>query len=203
MSYGGFERGGQRRWEPLTELVAHEHISAFEEAHAKGESLYAYCARVGVQRNALAEAIHRLLPNRVEELIGKPGDPQKKGVKFESSLRSMLKTRGYHALRQYGSKSAYDLLCVGRDKPPLMIQAKKDGKLYFNEWNALFDLATEYGCWPVLAMRPPDGTRGALYFKLLARKERKGQRNDGMLLPFDPRDPHQDSLLAPPLAATA
>lgn len=203
MGYGGFEQGGMRRWKPLSEVAAHEHTSAFIEAHGKGESLSAYCKRVGIQRQALSEAIHRMLPDRVDELIGPSADPQKKGTKFENALKPMLKTRGYYPVRQYASRSEFDLLCVGRDKPSLMIQAKKDGRIYFNEWNALYDLATEYGCWPVLAMRPPDGKRGALYFKLLARKEKKGQRNEGMLLPFDPRDPLQDSLLAPPLAATA
>lgn len=197
--YGGFGRGGQRRWQPLSEVEAQERIAQFEEAHGTGESLTAFCKRTGVSRQALAEAIRFHVPERVEELIGAPADAAKRGTSFESSLRSMLKTRGYHALRRFGSKGAYDLLAVGRGKPPLMVQAKKDGKLYFDAWNALYDLATEYGCWPVLAMRPPDGSKGALYFRIAGRKAKKGQRGAGLLIPFDPRDPEQASLLAPPV----
>lgn len=202
MSYGGFERGGQRRWARLGEVDAHEHIAAFEAAHlASGETLSAYSKRTGISRQALAEAIRFYIPERADDLIGAPGDPQKKGTKFEASVRGMLKTRGYYAIRQYASKSPFDLLAVGRDKPPLMVQAKKDGKLFFSDWNALYDLAVMYGCWPVLVRRPPGEDRGAQWFRLAGRKEKKGQRNEGMLVPFDPRDPEQVSLLAPAVAS--
>lgn len=199
-TYGGFERGGHRRWQRLSEVDAHEHIAAFEAAHQSGETLSAYCKRVGIQRQALAEAVRTYIPERADDLIGAPGDPQKRGTKFENSVKGMLKTRGYYAIRQYASHSPFDLLAVGLGKPPLMVQAKKDGKLFFAEWNALFDLATEYGCWPVLARRPLGEDRGALWFRLAGRKEKKGQRNEGLLVPFDPRDPEQESLLAPAVA---
>jgi Holliday junction resolvase len=204
MSYGNFGRGGQRRWEKLSEVDAMEHIAAFEEAHAAtGEALYSYCQRTGVHRNALAEAINFYIPDRAATLIQKPADAGKRGVKFESALKGLMRTRGYYSMRQYGSKSPFDLLCVGLGKPNLMIQAKKDGKLYYNEWNALWEIATANGCLPILAVKPPDGAKGALWFKLAGPKEKKGQRNDGMLIPFDPKHPDQDSLLAPQAATAA
>lgn len=195
MSYGGFEHGGQRRWRPLGEYEANEHITRLA---ASGLSLSAYCRQNSVQRNALAEAIKSFRPELYDGLVGKSADSQRTGTKFEYGVKSMLERRGYYVIRQYGSKSPIDLLAVGKDKPVLFVQVKKDGKLYFNDWNAVYDLAVEHGGWPVLAAKAEP--RGALWYRLMARKEKKGQRNDGLLEPFDPRDPLQVSLLAPAAA---
>lgn len=190
---------GQKLWEPLGEYEAMEHIAGLSQS---GMSLSAYAKARGVNRNALAEAVKRDAPELYERITAdNPSEGKaKSGRSFEAAAKGMLQRRGYYVIRTYGSKSPIDMLAVGLDKPTLFVQAKKDGKLYFGEWNAVFDLATLYGGWPVLVQRPPDGSKGALWFRLLGRKAQKGMRNDGMLLPFEPRDPSQASLLAPATA---
>lgn len=190
----------QQMWEPMTDYEAMEHVPKLS---ASGLGFGAYAKQHGLSRQALSEAVKRVNPEfhaRHVEQFGS-GDPQRRGPKFETSAKGVLARRGYLVVKQYASKSAFDMLAVGDGKPVLMVQCKVDGKLVFGEWNALYDLAVAHGCWPVLAVKPPDGAKGALWFKLAGRKETKGLRSEGMLIPFDPRDPTQDSLLAPPLAA--
>lgn len=190
----------QQLWEPLGDYEANEAIAEIEPS---GLSITAYAKQKNLSRNAVSQAIKERNPDlyaRLLERFGRPDAPRR-GPKFEAASKGVLSRRGYLVVKQYASKSAFDMLAVGDGKPVLMVQCKVDGKLGFGEWNALYDLALAHGCWPVLAVKPPDNGKGALWFRLADRKEKKGMRSEGMLIPFDPRDPTQVSLLAPPLAA--
>lgn len=183
-------RGHGRAWQaphyaPLSDYEVMDHIVKLRES---GLSLSAYSTKVGVHRRALADGIKRENPEAYAELVGTQGDPTRTGTKLETSAKQMLERRGYYVMKSHGSHSALDMIAVGKDKPTLMIQAKKDGKLGSAEWNAVFDLAEAHGCWPVLVSRGPDG-KGALWYRLSRRREFREQQR-GLLDPFDPREPY-------------
>lgn len=188
---------------PLSEYDA---MAAVADLAERPQSFQSYAKAKGFNRRAVGDAVRERAPELHERLVAEFGgtarDNKSSGTSFESAVRGMLKRRGYYVLRTYASKTAVDMLAVGIEKPNLMVQCKKDGKLYFSEWNLLYETATVHGCWPVLVRRGAEG-KGFECYRLLAAKAQKGQRNDGMLLPFDPKFPDQDSLLAPPMAASA
>lgn len=196
------------RWQQLAEkpLAPYDAMEAVAALSASPQSLTSYAASKGLDRLMLSNAVLEQAPDLharlIEEFGGNATANKKRGTSFESAVRGMLMRRGYYVLRTYASKTAVDMLAVGLDKPNLMVQAKRDGRIYFTEWNKLYEKATEHGCWPVMIQRPPGEDRGFQAFRLLAAKEKKGQPNAGMLAPFDPKFPAQDSLLAPALAAS-
>jgi len=189
----------QRLWKPLT---PYEAMEAVADLAASGESFAAYAKRKGYHRSAVAEAVKDENPTLYERLMTEHGGNEanasrRRGASFESSVKGALERRGYLVIKQYASKSAFDMLAIGRDRPNLLVQAKRDGKLPFSEWNALYALAEEHDVWPVLVQRPPGEERGFLWFRLTAAKEKKGLPQAPFLAPFDPREPEQETLLAP------
>lgn len=189
----------QKLWKPLD---PYEVLEAVAELSEQPMSFAAYAAKKGYHRSALSEAIKEAAPDLyqriMDEFAGTTGANRRSGASFETGVKGALERRGYYVNKSYASKSPLDMLAVGFDKPNLMVQAKRDGKLYFAEWNALYEIAVRHGCWPVLVRRPPGATRGFEWFRLIQAKTQRGQRNDGMMMPFEPRDPDQTTLLAPP-----
>lgn len=165
-----------------------EHVAALS---ASGMTLYAYAKQKGVSRRTLAEGIKEHRPDVYPVLVGKGGEGQgaAEGRKLEASAKGRLERRGYYVVKSYASKSPIDMLAVGKDKPSLMVQAKRSGSIGSAEWNALYAAAEAHGCWPVLVRRPEGETKGALWYKLTRPREfREPQK--GLLESFDPADPY-------------
>lgn len=192
-------------WQPMSDYQVHELLP---ELRRSGLGLGEFARLKNVHRRALAEGIKECDPAAYAELaasgvIGNQGDAKKTGVKLETSAKQMLERRGYFVVKAYGSHGIADLVALRADTPPLLVQAKKDGKLGPDEWNQLVQAATQAGAWPVLVRRPEETpTKGALWFRLISERP-KGSRLAEYLEPFDPRDPEQATILAPPLAAAS
>jgi Holliday junction resolvase len=135
----------------------------------------------------------RLKPiERAAPAVGGGSAPKRIGTRFEYAIKLQLERRGYFVMRSYSSKGPVDLLAIGKDRPPLFIQAKRTGLISSTEWNTVWSLATEHGAWPVLAMRESPNTTS--YFRLDAPREfRKRARP---MTRFDPKDCRE--LLPPP-----
>ena len=95
------------------------------------------------------------------------------GRAFEYRARNKLRAAGYFVVRAAQSKGLVDLAAF-RHGRVLFVQCKRSGMIDREEWNALFDLATEHKAVPVLA----EG-RGVRWWELKARREprKRGQRD--------------------------
>lgn len=128
---------------------------------------------------------------KLASAVGGGRSPYALGRAFEVSIRDQLRRRGYFVLRAGASKGKIDLLAVGKDRPPLFIQAKRTGVIGSAEWNEVFEIATEHGGWPVLCMR--GSPRTTLYYRIDAKRE---PRRPGR--PWTLIDPTDCSELLPP-----
>lgn len=197
---GGW-RGGRSPWEAAAEIPDGDVLRHIDRLDETGLGLGEYARELGLQRRRLAEGIRRVAPDRyagfvAAGVISEQVDKGRSGTRLETSAKGMLERRGYYVVKSFASKGALDLLAVGLGRPPLMVQAKKDGALPFEEWNLLYDTAVAHGCWPVLVRRPPGESKGALWFRLAGRKERKHMPSAPLLEPFDPARPEQAALPA-------
>lgn len=118
----------------------------------------------------------RPLPEAKPRADGTKGgkSPYRLGRDFERSIRGRLERRDYFVMRSQGSKGKADLLAVGRPclaigVTALFVQCKRRGEIGSAEWNDLFDLATSFGGWPVLASRASERT--VSFYRLDARRE--------------------------------
>lgn len=169
---------------------------------ASGLGIAEYCRQAGVQRRRLAEGIEEhdvdaYTRLRASGVIADQVDAPRKGAKLETSAKQMLERKkggGWCVVKQYASKGAFDLLAVGPNRRPLMIQAKKSGVMTREEWNQLYDAAVLFGCLPILVRRPEGESTGAVWFRLLGRKDAPRMRSDPLLAPFDPAHSEQPSL---------
>jgi Holliday junction resolvase len=99
--------------------------------------------------------------------------PYAAGRAFERSVRGQLERRDWFVMRAYASKGIIDLLAVGKDRPALMIQAKRRGVISSSDWNAVYLLALKHGAWPVVAMRVSERTTG--FFHLTGERVPRGR----------------------------
>lgn len=192
----------RRNWqapirEPMADYDVHVHVP---ELIRSGLGLAEYARANGIDRRTLAEGIKRVDPGRYAELvhegvIGENADKGRTGTKLETSAKQMLERRGYVVFKGYGSHGIADLVALRAGTTPLLIQAKKAGKIGPEEWNALVAAAEKAGAWPVLVRRPEGETKGALWYRLTSQRP-KGSRLADYLEEFDPREPAQASLLA-------
>lgn len=200
MGYGRNRTWQGPQWEPLGDYEVNEHLP---ELIRSGLGLAEYARQKGIHRRALAEGIRRADPQRYEQLvadgvIGKQGDKARTGTKLEVSAKGMLERKKggeWLVFNAHGSHGIADLIALRAGFPPLLIQAKKDGKLGPDEWNELVAAAEKAGAWPVLVRRPDGETKGALWYRLTSQRP-KGSRLADYLEEFDPREPAQASLLA-------
>lgn len=108
--------------------------------------------------------------------------PPQRGVSFERSVRDQLRRWEWFVLRSPGSKGPIDLISIRKGFPTLWIQAKVGGVISSTEWNAVMDVAEQYGGWPVLAMRTSPRKTG--FFRLDGRREFAEKTR--LWAPFDP-----------------
>ena len=119
--------------------------------------------------------------------VGGGSAPKRYGTRFEYSIKLQLERRGWYVMRSYSSKGVIDLLAVGKDRPALFIQAKSRGVISSAEWNAVYNLATEHGGWPILAMR--ESPRTTTYLRMDGPQElRKRARPCTRVDPTDCRE---------------
>ena len=123
--------------------------------------------------------------------------PYALGKAFEGQIRGRLQRRGYFVMRAYASKGKVDLLATGRPTAEhglsgLFVQCKRRGAIGSAEWNALYEIAAEYGGWPVVAMKLSERTVGC--YRLDAPREPRRPGRPWTL--FDPRD--LSELIPPP-----
>ncbi len=123
--WGSDYRHGRRE---LGEYEVAEHVAALLES---GLTLYGYCRERGVDRRSLGEGIREHRPDLYARLVGEGGEEKgaPAGRKLEQSAKAMLERRGYYVIRSFLSQSPVDMLAVGRDRPALMVQAKKSGTI--------------------------------------------------------------------------
>lgn len=106
------------------------------------------------------------------------------GAAFERRTSVYLTDEGFFVVRSAGSRSLVDLVAV-KPLQVLFVQAKRDGRLDPDEWDALFAAAAHAGAVPVLAAAGPRG-RGIVLTRLLGTK-RRGARTQ----PCEPFIPDQ------------
>ena len=109
----------------------------------------------------------------------------RRGRTFEHRVRQALEDEGYYVCRSAGSRSPVDLIAIRsaacHQVVNLFVQCKANGQLRPTDWNDLYDLATSYGAWPILAARAARGT--VAFTRLLDLKDGSRRRQ-----PHEPID---------------
>lgn len=143
----------------------------------------------------------RPIPGPKARIDGKTGgaSPYQLGRRFEYSCRGRLERRDYFVMRAHGSKGKIDLLAVGlpclaKGVTGLYIQCKRlstrdaHGEVTVAitsaEWNEVYEIATKFGGWPVIATRISERTTG--FYRIDAPREPRKPGRPWTL--FDPAD---------------
>jgi len=104
------------------------------------------------------------------------------GARFERKIRNLLEENGWWVVRAAASRGEADLIAFRKGHPPLFVQAKRNGRLDYTEWNQLYDLCESLGTVPVLAFQQ----RLPNIPKIQRLAERKGEAgNQGKRAPLE------------------
>lgn len=76
-----------------------------------------------------------------------------RGAYFERSVMKRLSALGFYCVRSAGSHGVFDIVALLRDKTPLMIQCKTNGRIDPAERQALWLEAVKADALPVRARR--------------------------------------------------
>lgn len=96
------------------------------------------------------------------------------GADFERTTMRDLESHGYAVVRSAGSHSPADLVAM-RDGRFVLVQCKRNGRLYPDEWNEFLEFCEYAGGTPILASKGPRGG-GIIYRKLTSRKGGRGRQ---------------------------
>ena len=150
----------------------------FKKFCKSGRTIKQFCEHHGVRRSRFEKAGEQFSSEQFKEQIAAhlpKGSPYKRGRAFEYMIRKKFQDLGCFVWRSPSSKGAADVLVLKAGQQPLMIQAKLDGKLPPDEWDALIGASLQAGAVPILAARPAGGHQMLLWV-LGPRHEGQGEK---------------------------
>jgi len=90
------------------------------------------------------------------------------GRRFEWACRAALEAAGWTVWRVAGSRTPVDLVALRAGAPPVLVQARRSGRIDPAERVALGDLAQRVGGLPVVAMPGDPAARGIAWAVIVA-----------------------------------
>ena len=128
----------------------------FEDFCSSSLELGQWCVKRKISPGSFSQVMRESFP---EEWLTALKSKKKKssgyvlGRSLEYKVRDLFQAAGYFVVRAAQSKGLVDLVALSKART-VLIQCKRSGKISGEEWDQLFNLASEMEMIPVLAERP-------------------------------------------------